>query len=472
MFSPAKKNFVVLLLCVPLFMVILYPSAKSILANNSADIFSPPLGFSDNLHYGPRIAYDNSGLLIENTDYGNQNPDLSGYSTCFDKEMRLLLHAGEDWYRKDGQSTSGAIVTAIANGLVYNVNPGPYPGNAIVLEHSLPSGQYVYSVYMHIENVPPEISNGQSVVRGQRLGTVMYQAYNGLYPAYHPSGDDSHLHFEIRYFDSAASIYSDHPACNKGDVPGRGYTYPDYPPDTYPNSSQHYTDPTSFLQSRAGIFLPLIIKQESTCIAGQQLLVNGGFESASIGWVEIEQPGYPIITNNPPIPAFSGSWVAWFGGRNNADDRIYEEFFVTPGMTGANLSYYIWMGTDETTSGAYDKFFVRLRNTNDITILQLDYMDNNAAEHAWFFRTISLINLSSYVGQTLRLSFDGTTDGTLITNFLIDNVSLTAVCSGAQSSQPTGPNAISTTQPRTITGDAEATKPPAPSPTPTQPPYP
>lgn len=32
--------------------------------------------------YAPRVNYDN-GILIENTDFDTQNPDLSGHSDCF-----------------------------------------------------------------------------------------------------------------------------------------------------------------------------------------------------------------------------------------------------------------------------------------------------------------------------------------------------------------------------------------------------
>lgn len=295
----------------------------------------------------------------------------------------------------------------------------------------------------------------------------MQQFFDGRYTDFH---DDSHLHFEMRYFYDASNIYVNYPNCN-GYLPGRGYTHPQHPDDFPPSQSNHYTDPIGFVQSHTGVFLPLVMRQEPTCIAGQQLMVNGGFESGSISWVEIKQPGYPIITNYLlPTPAYSGSWVAWFGGRNYATERIYQEFMVTSGMTGANLSYYIWMGTDESNSGAYDKLYVRLRDSNDSIIQQLGYLDNKASEHVWFYRSVSLPDLSARVGQALRLSFDGTTDGTLPTSFLIDNVSLTAVCNGAQSSQSSGSSAIPTNQPQEITGGAEPTKPPAP--TPTQSPYP
>ena len=171
----------------------------------TASIFSPPLGYNDRKEYGPRFTYNNFGVLIENTDYGIQNPDLNGYSSCFQMEMRYLLHAGEDWYRSDGESTSLAEGTAVADGVVTDYNPAwDYPGEAVVIEHTMLSGQKVYSVYMHL-NEDVSVSVGQLIYRGQRIGTVKYQPYTGRYPQYHGT-DDSHLHFEVRYFASANGI--------------------------------------------------------------------------------------------------------------------------------------------------------------------------------------------------------------------------------------------------------------------------
>jgi hypothetical protein len=211
-------------------------------------VFSPPLGYSNGLGHGSRVVYldnNNDGNfndLIETTAYRVQNPDLVGSSVCFQTPMSNLVHAGEDWYRRDGYSTAGADVTAIANGTVYNFNPaGDYPGEAVVLSHTLGNGRTIYSVYMHITGVT--VAQGNSVVRGQKLGTVLSQPYSGNFPIYHPT-DDSHLHFEMRYFGSAASIYTDHPTCNYGDAPGRGYVYTGFNPDTYPSASTGYTNPT------------------------------------------------------------------------------------------------------------------------------------------------------------------------------------------------------------------------------------
>lgn len=431
-----------------------------------ASLFSPPLGYRDGLSYGPRINYSN-GQIVENTDYGVVNPDMQG-NTCFNQDWGTIYHAGEDIYRTDGQSTANAEVTAVADGIV-KFRVDNFPGAVLIIEHSLPPDgqQKIYSLYGHLNTNSVIVSVNQSVVRGQKLGTIYQQFFDGRYTDYH---DDSHLHFEMRYFYDATNIYTNYPNCN-GYLPGRGYSYPQHPNNFPPSLSQHYTDPTVFVINRQGVFLPIILKQEPTCVTGQQLLTNRGFESGTSGWVELRESGYAIITDYLlPTTAYSGTWVAWFGGRNNATERIYQEFTVTSGMTGANLSYYVWIGTDETTTGVYDKLYVRLRDSSNNIIQQLDYLDDNALEHVWLPRSTSLPNLSSRVGQILRLSFEGTTDGSLITHFLVDNTNLTAMCSGSYAPQPIEQNALPTNQPQRITGGPEPTRPSAP--TPTLPPYP
>jgi murein DD-endopeptidase MepM/ murein hydrolase activator NlpD len=475
MFTKIPKHWTVLL-AITLFLLILFKFPSSVLATSAfpnvssqsasiASIFSPPLGYSDGEEYGPRFTYDNGGSLIENTDYGIQNPDLNMYSNCFQMEMRYLLHTGEDWYRSDGESTSLANVTAVADGVVTDYNPAwDYPGEAVVIEHTLPSGQKIHSVYMHL-NEDVSVSVGQVVYRGQRIGTIKYQPYTGRHPEYHPSGDDSHLHFEMRYFASAASIYYDHPACNKGDAPGRGYTYPGYPPDTYPNSSQHYTDPAMFVQSHAGVFLPLIIKQEPPCNQGSALIANGNFEQGRVYW--IEQGLYPIVRTDTPFK-HGGSWAAWLAGYDNADDVLYQTFYVPNGATSASLVYYVRIGTDETSSGAYDYLRVRLRSEAGSLLSTIDTLNDNSTKNTWLRRSYT-VNLGSYVGQIFRLSFEATTDGTLTTNFYVDDVSLTLNCGTTSGNSQEGSESEEKST-QEVESNYPAVQPRKPTPTPN--PYP
>jgi murein DD-endopeptidase MepM/ murein hydrolase activator NlpD len=226
-----------------------------------ANKFSYPLGYQDGLSYGPKLTYDNQGVLIENTDYGIQNPDLKYTSPCFGMEMRQLFHAGEDWYRRDKLNTMGSEVTAIADGVVtFADRTMVYPGRVVIIRHTLPSAQIIYSVYAHLDYEGLAVDLGQTVYRGQRLGTVLDQVYDGRYPQYHPEGYDSHLHFEIRYFGDGTHIYE--PQC-AGSMPGRGYTYPDHP-DDFP-ASGGYTDPNNFLISQGlGGFVPLLLNPPPT----------------------------------------------------------------------------------------------------------------------------------------------------------------------------------------------------------------
>jgi murein DD-endopeptidase MepM/ murein hydrolase activator NlpD len=206
--------------------------------------FSRPLGYRDGDGYAPRMTYA-GGVLIENTNYGIRNMDLVGVK-CFGATWDQLYHAGEDLYRTDGTSTAGAEVTAIADGRVAYANPFlNYPGLVVILAHRLPAGDLIYSVYAHIDDNSIEVAEGDIVKRGQRLGAVLYQSYAGRYPEFHLDGDDSHLHFEIRHFMDASTIYAGFPACN-GLIPGVGYTYPRHPND-FPAPGAGYVNPSTFL---------------------------------------------------------------------------------------------------------------------------------------------------------------------------------------------------------------------------------
>jgi len=222
-----------------------------------ASLFSLPLGYRDGVSYGPRINY-RAGQLIEDSEYGVMNPDMQG-NTCFGIDWGHIYHAGEDWYRSDGQTTWKAEVTAVADGIVRYLNFN-FPGAVIIIQHNLPpDGQKkVFSLYGHLNSNSVIVSVNQSVSRGQKLGTVLRQYYDGRYTDYH---DDSHLHFEMRYFYDASDIYVNYPNCN-GYLPGRGYTYPQHPDNFPPTLAKHYTDPIAFVSSHPGVFLPLIINQE------------------------------------------------------------------------------------------------------------------------------------------------------------------------------------------------------------------
>jgi murein DD-endopeptidase MepM/ murein hydrolase activator NlpD len=219
-----------------------------------AQKFSLPLGYRDGLSYGPRVNYKND-TLIEDSEYGVKNPDMQG-STCFGLDWGQIYHAGEDWYREDGASTANAEVTAVGAGTVKYISYD-FPGAVIIIRHKLPPDgqQKIFSLYGHLDPNSVLVSVGQVVTRGQTLGTVLLQYYDGRYTPLH---DDSHLHFEMRDFYDGSNIYPDYPYCN-GYVPGRGYTYPPHP-NIFPSTTSHYTDPIAYILRRPWAYLPFLVR--------------------------------------------------------------------------------------------------------------------------------------------------------------------------------------------------------------------
>ncbi|MBI3733771.1 MAG: peptidoglycan DD-metalloendopeptidase family protein [Chloroflexi bacterium] len=401
--------------------LVVFATLNRVQASATADIFSPPLGYHDGLQYAPRITYDNSHNLIENTNYGVKNPDLQGLK-CFGVDWSQLYHAGEDLYRTDGSSTRGAEVTAVANGTVMFADPLiDWPGRVVIVKHVLTNGQTIYSVYGHIENLA--VVAAQTLARGDKIGTVLYQAYTGRYSQYHPSGDDSHLHFEIRYFYDGSNIYpAPYTTCNKPDnVPGVGYTYPGIP-DNFPAPGAGYTNPSAFIRAHAGTFLPAIGRCPGN---SYEYLVNGNFESGSaVGWAQYSSGGYQLI---PYLPGYthSGDYFAFLGAFNNLSENISQTTTLPADAASINYSYWWQMTTQEYPSADYDYLRVQIQTLdglgNVITTGDLYTVTNRSTAGQWVFQSH---DLSAYSGWTIRLIFSDTTDGSAPTNFYVDDVSL------------------------------------------------
>ena len=210
-----------------------------------ADSFDFPL---DPARFGALIPRQ-SGLPLVDTRFSAQNPALGNAGKCFVNlngehiPFSQLYHAGEDWLalntrgRVSPGKAAGEPVYAVANGVVESITLMGFDGYVIIIAHTLPDGERVWSVYWHVAAVL--VAEGEAVTRGQALASI------------HGRGLNSHLHWEIRTFADGNALFPADSAggrgtCN-GHITGVGYTWDD-DPDCATPEAWGYLDPTKFVE--------------------------------------------------------------------------------------------------------------------------------------------------------------------------------------------------------------------------------
>ena len=123
---------------------------------------------------------------ISNKEYvteAKDNKDEWYNATNFGQDF----HLGEDWNKNSGGNTDcGEPVYAIGNGvIVYAQNAGKGWGNVLIIEHTLPDGRKVESLYGHLQ----EFLKTSGEVKKRELIAKIGNA-DGKYLC--------HLHLEIR----------------------------------------------------------------------------------------------------------------------------------------------------------------------------------------------------------------------------------------------------------------------------------
>jgi kumamolisin len=148
------------------------------------------------------------------------------------------------------------------------------------------------------------------------------------------------------------------------------------------------------------------------CTAAQ-LIGNGGFESGTAApWTASSG----VITNSSSEPAHSGSWKAWLDGYGSTHtDTLSQTVTVPTGCASAALTFWLHIDTAETGSTAYDTLTLQANNTT------LKTWSNADAASGYVQQTV---DLTSFAGQTVNLTFTGTEDGSNQTSFVIDDAAL------------------------------------------------
>jgi hypothetical protein len=153
--------------------------------------------------------------------------------------------------------------------------------------------------------------------------------------------------------------------------------------------------------------------------SSSQLLLNPGFESGNISWTTTSG----VITNATSRTPRTGSWYAWLDGYGTTHtDSAYQQVTIPAAATAATLSFYLKIDTAETTTTtAYDKLSVQIRDASGNLLATLATYSNLNASSAYALKSF---NVLAYKGQTIRVYFSGTEDSSLQTSFIIDDTAL------------------------------------------------
>ncbi|MFH1232141.1 MAG: hypothetical protein V1709_11675 [Planctomycetota bacterium] len=147
---------------------------------------------------------------------------------------------------------------------------------------------------------------------------------------------------------------------------------------------------------------------EST--APTERIVDGNFETTS-SWT-----GASYTTYYPR----NGQWCLWL-----VNDNVYQTVAIPSGATSANLSFWLNVVSEETTTTTkYDYLYVEVLNSSGVLLQTLATYSNLDKGTIGVYNQKTGFNLTSYKGQTIRIRFRSTNDGTFYTDFRIDDVSL------------------------------------------------
>ena len=152
----------------------------------------------------------------------------------------------------------------------------------------------------------------------------------------------------------------------------------------------------------------------SNATGGGELIVNGGFEGSAAPWTQVGNAYWSAGGNQ-----HSGSGYSVLGFYNNANGTEYQTVTI-PASHPANLTFWLQITTSESLSTAFDFFFAEVRSTSGALLGTLATYSNRDAS-AYSQKSFSL---AAWRGQTVRVQFRATTDGSLTSAFRVDDVSL------------------------------------------------
>ncbi len=192
--------------------------------------------------------------------------------------------------------------------------------------------------------------------------------------------------------------------------------------------------PAGVASAQDELYLPVIIAQGASgngsggsggaCDVAN-LLEDGSFETGTPPWTQIAG-GYPIVQED--TDALDGAKLAWFGGYNDAKDRLTSKPFDVPATCNSlRIVLHLSISTQEILNEPYDVLYASLQPAGDVVNPEIKVADNtDKCGTCKWMRYTYVYNEVPNRGQPLQLHLHGTTDSSRHTNFLVDLVAIEA----------------------------------------------
>jgi hypothetical protein len=173
-------------------------------------------------------------------------------------------------------------------------------------------------------------------------------------------------------------------------------------PTTAGTSSVTVTATDTTGASGSAAFTWTVNSAGSGCTA-QQLIGNPGFETGSISpW---SSTSGVLADTAEGAPAHSGSWLAWLDGyASSHTDTLSQTVTIPATCKSAQLSFWLYIQTNDPTNKAYDTFTVHVLNSSGTVLSTLATLSNLNTTGGYSQYSYSV---APYIGQKITLKFTG-----------------------------------------------------------------
>ena len=158
-------------------------------------------------------------------------------------------------------------------------------------------------------------------------------------------------------------------------------------------------------------------------------VLNGSFESGSSYWTEYSQHDWALVVSDYP---HSGTYGAWLGGEYNDISYITQ---TDVSLNGARYLHF-WYWTASSDYCGYDVAYAMVNGS----IYKFYDLCSSTNTGGWRHQ---VIDLNDYRYSTISLKFYVSTDGSLNSNFFVDDISINS--SSTAGSLPSAPATSATT---------------------------